>query len=128
MSTEEQTYKFRFTGTEKSDHTKYIVEITDVKANKTWKKKDRYSKMRLMHTNLGREIKTKSAPEFPPKKWFGNMEDKFVVKREQLLQNYYGAVGGIPELVKTKVFQEWIVANKIQTKEDEEKPKETKEV
>lgn len=71
-----------------SSHHSYEVHITMKQNLEHWSLWRRYSDFYKLHTSLLKTHPWVSAVEFPPKKRFGNMNDRFVEERRQQLQIY----------------------------------------
>lgn len=67
-------------------HAKYIIEIQDLITGDNWFFSRRYSVLRSWHTLIKSTLK--SSPNFPPRKFFCNLNMKFLEKRMLLLGEY----------------------------------------
>lgn len=54
-------------------------------------------------------------PDFPPKKWFGNMDEKFINQREKALENYFNNAISTVDLEKAKSLKEFLFKGKEYT-------------
>eukprot|EP00357_Protocruzia_adherens_P007784 CAMPEP_0114974038 /NCGR_PEP_ID=MMETSP0216-20121206/1300_1 /TAXON_ID=223996 /ORGANISM="Protocruzia adherens, Strain Boccale" /LENGTH=261 /DNA_ID=CAMNT_0002334621 /DNA_START=39 /DNA_END=824 /DNA_ORIENTATION=+ len=115
----EPKYKIKFIGHEKSDHVKYFMDITDMASNKAWTKKERYSKIRQMHSDMKNEVGSSDMPQFPSRRWWGNLQDEFVSQRQHELENYFSTITNTSTLIRTRAFQTFINSDKIMREEDD---------
>jgi hypothetical protein len=69
----------------------YCLRIVDQKGD-TWNVLKRYSSLRAQHRRLRRALKPETLPDFPPKRWFGADDERFVAKRRAALDDYFRAL------------------------------------
>ena len=48
------------------------------------------------------------APIFPKKKWIGNLEESFLVRRKDELEKFMQNIASIEGLLKAKIFKDFI--------------------
>jgi hypothetical protein len=53
---------------------------------------ERYKNLKKLHDIFKKEAKSTNFPKFPPKKFFGNQEEKFLNQRQTSLQHYFNSV------------------------------------
>lgn len=92
------------------DHVLYNIELickddTNVFISFT----ERYSTLETLHEKFKKEAKSNNYPSFPPKKYFGNTEPKFLSQRLNSLQSYFTNILSHKEFSKLKSVKEWIV-------------------
>ncbi|KAJ7341617.1 hypothetical protein JRQ81_005937 [Phrynocephalus forsythii] len=73
-------------GQGKDEHYEYEIKITVL--NETWTVFRRYSRFREMHQTLKLKYPELAELEFPPKKLFGNKDERVIAERRNHLENY----------------------------------------
>lgn len=73
-------------GQGKDEHYEFEVKITVL--DETWTVFRRYSRFREMHKTLKLKYPELAALDFPPKKLFGNWDERVVAERRALLEKY----------------------------------------
>jgi hypothetical protein len=80
-------YKVKFTDLiNKSDHIEYLITLTDVHSGHTYEFTRRYSVLRNSF-----ELLKQSSLRFPPKKFFGNKNIKFLQRRKNDLEVFFSS-------------------------------------
>lgn len=51
-------------------------------------------------------------PEFPPKKWFGNTDEKFINQREKALENFFNHTLKNISIDKAKCLRDFLMKGK----------------
>uniref|UniRef100_A0A672K000 Kinesin-like protein KIF16B n=1 Tax=Sinocyclocheilus grahami TaxID=75366 RepID=A0A672K000_SINGR len=74
-------------GQGKDEHFEFEVKITVL--DETWTVFRRYSRFREMHKSLKLKYSELAALDFPPKKIFGNRDERMVAERRNLLENFF---------------------------------------
>ena len=69
----------------------YQISITDIISRETWIIKDRYKNLRNIHKKLKSSFNS-PLPDFPRKKWPGNLEPSFISQRQKHLENYLNLI------------------------------------
>ena len=87
-------------------HTTYIIKIE--KDNKSITFSERYSNLKSFHDSLKKETNNNALPKFPPKKFFGSEDEKFLIKRQQELNNYFEALCSSDEFTSLPAFKKFI--------------------
>eukprot|EP00331_Platyophrya_macrostoma_P025567 CAMPEP_0176437108 /NCGR_PEP_ID=MMETSP0127-20121128/18408_1 /TAXON_ID=938130 /ORGANISM="Platyophrya macrostoma, Strain WH" /LENGTH=272 /DNA_ID=CAMNT_0017820637 /DNA_START=51 /DNA_END=869 /DNA_ORIENTATION=- len=72
-------------------HTEYRILVRDSKKNESWTVTSRYRDLRSIHARL-RENFPNSLPNFPSKKFLGNMEPSFISQRQKALEIYFSLI------------------------------------
>ena len=103
---EQKRYKIRVTGHTKIEtHTEYIltIEINSTKFSFS----ERYSNLKKLTDTMKIESKNNSLfPKFPPKKFFGAEDEKFISKRQTELNTFFETISNnqdfsiLPSLIK----------------------------
>ncbi|XP_045078111.1 kinesin-like protein KIF16B isoform X9 [Coregonus clupeaformis] len=73
-------------GQGKDEHFEFEIKITVME--ETWTVFRRYSRFREMHKTLKMKYPELAALEFPPKKLFGNRDERMVAERQRHLEKY----------------------------------------
>eukprot|EP00063_Salmo_salar_P011930 XP_013986765.1 PREDICTED: kinesin-like protein KIF16B isoform X10 [Salmo salar] len=73
-------------GQGKDEHFEFEIKITVM--DETWTVFRRYSRFREMHKTLKMKYPELAALEFPPKKLFGNRDERMVAERQSHLEKY----------------------------------------
>ena len=89
-----------------SSHTIYVIKIE--KDNKSITFSERYSNLKSFHDSLKKETNSNALPKFPPKKFFGSEDEKFLIKRQQELNNYFEALCSSDEFTSLPSFKKFI--------------------
>lgn len=114
-----------------SDHIEYIISIE--KDGKTFQISDRYSNLKALHDNLKKELggvnSTTAIPDFPPKKFFGSEDEKFLKKRQEELNKYFVELSNNEDLSSLNALKKYIneavkKENPIQENKDKDNNKE----
>ena len=78
---------------------------------------ERFSELLNLHNAMSKEAKL---PKFPPKKFFGNMDENFLNKRQSELNRYYEIITSSHIYTNLSSFRSWI-ANKFRNIHIEDK-------
>lgn len=92
----------------------YKVQLYDPRDSAQWMANERYSSMRDVSKQLEKEY-AGQMPEFPPKKWFGNMDEKFINQREKALENYFNNAISIVNLEQSLTLKEFLFKGRNNT-------------
>ena len=85
----------------------YTFRVKSTPAEGTWSFQRRYSVLRENYDNLRRVVRI-TLPSFPPKKFFGNMQDVFLQSRRAGLEQFYRTVAAFSEVRDTAAFKAFI--------------------
>ena len=89
----------------------YKIQLYDTRDSTQWVMQHRYSIMRQIHNQL-KDQNPDKIPEFPPKKWFGNMDEKFINQREKSLENYFSNCLKALSIDKSKTLKDFLLKKK----------------
>ena len=93
---ESKGYKIKVIGHTKIEtHTEYIISIEKNEVNFTFS--ERYKILKLLNDLMKKSTKNNAFPKFPPKKLFGTEDEKFIIKREKELNDYFEIISNHPE-------------------------------
>ena len=115
----------------KSDHTEYIISVE--KNGQTFTFNERYSGLRNLSESMRKFANKATFPKFPPKKFFGGDDEKFLIKRQQELNTFFELVSkdkefsSLPPLekfIKEKIEKNDKSMNAVKMKPKEEKMEE----
>lgn len=85
---ESERYKIKVIGHKNiEDHTEFIISIE--KNGVSFSFSERYSNLKILNDLMRRSTKNKDFPIFPPKKFFGSTDEKFLNKRQLELDKYF---------------------------------------
>lgn len=92
-----------------SGHVEYSITLiceNDNKINVEFK--DRYSNLKDLHEAMRKEANSINFPKFPPKKLFGNLDEKFLNERKIKLQHYFSTILGSKDFSQLPSLNKWI--------------------
>ena len=79
----------------------YFISVIHPENFKTYVLTSRYSNLLTLHEDLKRTLGQEMLSlSFPPKKWFGNLNPKFIAARKKLLEDYFNSFLTNEKLVK----------------------------
>ena len=94
---ESERYKIKITGHIKVDtHTEYLISIEE-KSGFTFSFSDRYSNLKALNDLMRKSTTSNAFPKFPPRKFFGAEDEKFINKRQQDLNHYFEIISENPQ-------------------------------
>ena len=95
---ESQRYKIKVIGhTKIDDHMEYIINVEQ--NGKEFSFTERYSGLRGLNEALRKSTNKLTFPKFPPKKFFGSEDEKFIIKRQQEINIYFELICKDPDFV-----------------------------
>ena len=95
---ESERYKIKVIGhTKKEGHMHYIISVE--KNGQNFSFTERYSGLRGLNEALRKSTNKLTFPKFPPKKFFGSEEEKFIIKRQQEINTYFELICKDPDFV-----------------------------
>ena len=102
---EKEGYNIKIIGHSKLDgHIEYIISVEKNGENFTFT--ERYSGLRNLSENMRKFTNKPTFPKYPPKKFFGGEDEKFLTKRQQELNTFFDLVSkdaefcSLPPLIK----------------------------
>jgi hypothetical protein len=90
------------------DHVDYVIRIIKLDSDTSVQFLERYSNLKTLHDNLRKETPSETFPRFPPKKFFGSTDEKFLNQRQTELNVYFDSIFKNEEFSKLKSIQKWI--------------------
>ncbi len=114
---EQKRYKIRVTGNTKIDtHTEYILSI-EINST-TFSFSERYSILKKLTDTMKIESKNNGLfPKFPPKKFFGAEDAKFISKRQTELNTFFEAISNNPDFLNLPSLIKFIEEKKKNSEE-----------
>lgn len=95
----------------RQEATFYKVLVSDTMNHVSWSLEPwRYSTLFRIDKQIRNEYNG-LLPDFPPKKWFGNKNVKFVTQRQKALENYLNIILKNVDLEKTKTLKAFLIKN-----------------
>ena len=93
---EAERYKIKIIGHTKIDnHTEYIISIEKNGAKFSFL--ERYKNLKALDDLMRKYTNNNGFPKFPPKKFFGSEDEKFIIKRQNEINNYFEVISNHPE-------------------------------
>ena len=92
------------------DHVEYLIRINDLKNNTSFEFYERYSNLKSLHDNLRKEMTSSLSnfPKFPPKKFFGSTDEKFLNQRQTELNCYFEQIFNSNGFSQLPSLKKWI--------------------
>jgi hypothetical protein len=81
----------------KEGHMHYIINVE--KNGQNFSFTERYSGLRGLNEAMRKYTTKLTFPKFPPKKFFGSEEEKFIIKRQQEINTYFELICKDPDFV-----------------------------
>ena len=81
----------------KEGHMHYIIDVE--KNGQNFSFTERYSGLRGLNEAMRKYTTKLTFPKFPPKKFFGSEEEKFIIKRQQEINTYFELICKDPDFV-----------------------------
>jgi hypothetical protein len=109
---EEKIYKVKITGHIKlENHTEYYLTIES--GSTTFIIQERYSNLKKLADTMKIEAKNNALfPKFPPKKFFGGEDAKFIKKRETEINAFFESINENPDFLKLPSFIKFLEEKK----------------
>ena len=95
---ESERYKISVIGhTKKDGHIYYKINVE--KNGQNFSFLERYSGLRVLNDTMKKHTNKATFPKFPPKKFFGSEEERFIIKRQQEINTYFELICKDQDLV-----------------------------
>jgi len=104
-----KNYRLKFIKYVKGEHVEYKIKLIcmeDSKINVEFS--DRYSNLKYLHETFKKEANSINFPKFPPKKYFGNTDEKFLNQRQTALEHYFNTILGSKEFSNIVSLRKWV--------------------
>lgn len=92
-----------------SDHVEYLITLVSM-SDSSFKVEfyERYSVLKTLHDALRKETTSSSFPKFPPKKFFGSSDEKFLNQRQIELNTYFSSIFNNKDFCQLPSLKRWI--------------------
>ena len=121
---EQKGYKIKLIDHIKKDgHTEYTLLIEN--DNKKFSFSERYSNLKKLNDKMKIESKNNNQfPKFPPRKFFGSEDEKFIIRRQQEINIFFEAICNNPNFSKLPSLIKFIEEkkNKCEVSNDKNYP------
>lgn len=108
---EADRYKIKIIGHTKIDtHTEYIISIE--KKGIKFSFSERYKNLKTLDDLMKKYTNNNGFPKFPPKKFFGSEDEKFIIKRQNEINNYFEVISNHPDFSKLPPLLKFIEEKK----------------
>ena len=108
---EADRYKIKIIGHTKIDtHTEYIISIEKKGINFSFS--ERYKNLKALDDLMKKYTNNNGFPKFPPKKFFGSEDEKFIIKRQNEINNYFEVISNHPDFSKLPPLLKFIEEKK----------------
>jgi len=108
---EPDRYKIKIISHTKIDtHTEYLISIENKEGSFTFQ--DRYSNLKALNDLLKKATNNNAFPKFPGKKFFGTEDEKFIIKRQKDINNYFEIISNHPEFSRLPPLLKFIQEKK----------------
>lgn len=92
-----------------ADHFEYLMQLVGMGENSiSIQFLERYSNLKNLNDSLRKETNSSSFPRFPPKKFFGSTDEKFLNQRQTELNSYFDSIFNSEEFSKLPSLKKWI--------------------
>lgn len=93
---ESERYKIKVIGhTKVETHTEYIISIENKGSSFSFS--ERYSNLKTLNDLMRKSTNNNAFPKFPPRKFFGAEDEKFINKRQEDINNYFEIISNNPQ-------------------------------
>jgi hypothetical protein len=104
-----KNYRLKFVKYIKGDFVQYLIRlvcIDDTSINVEFL--ERYSTLKDLHESFRKDANSINFPKFPPKKFFGSTDEKFLNQRMTALEHYFGTLLGSKEFANLATLKKWV--------------------
>ena len=109
---ESKKYKVNVINHERNEgHVLYILSVEDLLTGLKINISERYSNLRNLYEIMKKESCNKNFPSFPPKKFFGKEDEKFIKTREKDLNEFFEKINNNEIFSKLSSFNKYIEDN-----------------
>jgi len=93
---ESERYRIKIIGhTKVENHTEYTISIEQ--NGESFSFLERYSNLKTLNDLMRKSTTSNAFPKFPPRKFFGAEDEKFIIKRQQDINNYFEIISNNPQ-------------------------------
>lgn len=109
---ESDKYKIQVIGHSKKDgHTEYVISVENNGSTFTFT--ERYSGLRNLSEAMRKSTNKGNFPKFPPKKFFGGDDEKFLSRRQQELNTFFELISKDSDFTSLPCFVKFIKEKKV---------------
>ena len=109
---ESKKYKVNIINHERNEgHVLYVLSVEDLITGLKITFSERYSNLRNLYEIMKKESSNKNFPSFPPKKFFGKEDEKFIKTREKDLNEFFEKINNNDIFSKLPSFIKYIEDN-----------------
>ena len=91
------------------DHVEYLMQLVGMGDNSiSIQFLERYSNLKNLNDSLRKETDSSAFPRFPPKKFFGSNDEKFLNQRQTELNSYFDSIFNSQEFSTLPSLKKWI--------------------
>ena len=106
---ESKNYRMKFVKYLKGDYVQYQIRLICIEDNSiNVEFLERFSNLKDLHESFKKEANSINFPKFPPKKFFGNSDEKFLNQRMTALEHYFNTILGSKEFSNLPSLKKWI--------------------
>ena len=92
-----------------ADHVEYLMQLVGMGDNSiSIQFLERYSNLKNLNDSLRKETDSSAFPRFPPKKFFGSTDEKFLNQRQTELNSYFDSIFNSQEFSSLPSLKKWI--------------------
>ncbi len=93
---ETERYRIKIIGhTKVENHTEYTISIEQ--NGESFSFLERYSNLKTLNDLMRKSTTSNEFPKFPPRKFFGAEDEKFIMKRQQDINKYFEIISNNPQ-------------------------------
>ena len=108
---ESERYKIKVIGhTKVENHTEYIISIENKESSFSFS--ERYSNLKTLNDLMKKSTNNNAFPKFPPRKFFGTEDEKFINKRQEDINNYFEIISNNPQFISLPPLIQFIKEKK----------------
>lgn len=106
---ENKNYRMKFVKYTKGDYVQYLVRLICIEdSNINVEFFERFSTMKDLNEVFKKEANSINFPKFPPKKFFGSTDEKFLNQRMTQLEHYFNTILGSKEFAFLPSLRKWV--------------------
>lgn len=96
----------------------YVINVSEADCEDSWQLRVRYSTLRELHNKM--KNYNKEMPNFPGKKFMGNLNPTFITQRQSGQAHYLNVVLKYPEKYKNEILYNYLLKDRKPIKNDYE--------
>jgi hypothetical protein len=104
-----KNYRLKFVKYVKGDYVQYLIRLMTIEDNSLGVEfYERFSTLKDLHEVIKKEANSINFPKFPPKKFFGSTDEKFLNQRMTALEHYFNTILGSREFSNLPSLRKWV--------------------